>query len=51
MLFDFCVGESGASGAPYGLDTIYQIWGDATYQTPRKTVTPGKMYIVLTTEG
>lgn len=51
MLFDFCVGESGASGAPYGLDTIYQIWGNATYQTPRKTVTPGKMYIVLTTEG
>lgn len=51
VFFDFCVGESGASGAPYGLDTIYQIWGDASYQTPRKTVTPGKMYIVLTTEG
>lgn len=51
MLFDFCTGPSAASGEPYGLDTIYQIWGDATYQTPRKAVTPGKRYIVFTTSG
>lgn len=51
MLFDFCVGEPAASGAPCGLDTIFLIWGDATYQTPRKMVTPGKTYLVLTSHG
>ncbi len=51
MFFDFCVGTSGASGPPFGLDTIYWIWGDATYQTPRKAITPGKTYIAFTSGG
>ncbi len=51
MFFDFCVGETGAAGPPCGLDTIYWIWGDASYQTPRKAVTPGKTYLVFTTKG
>lgn len=51
MFFDFCVGDAGASGPPCGLDTIYWIWGDRTYQTPRKAITPGKTYLVFTTAG
>ncbi len=51
MFFDFCVGGPGASGSPCGLDTIYWIWGDASYQTPRKAITPGKTYLVFTTKG
>lgn len=51
MFFDFCVGQLGASGPPCGLDTIYWIWGDASYQTPRKAITPGKTYLVFTTKG
>lgn len=51
MFFDFCVGPAAASGAPYGLDTIYWIWGDASYQTPRKVITPGKTYMVFTVKG
>lgn len=48
MFFDFCVGPPGASGAPCGLDTIFWIWGDSSYQTPHKGITPGKTYLVFT---
>lgn len=51
MFFDFCIGEHGASGAPCGLDTIYLVWGDESYRTPRKAITPGKTYIVFTLKG
>lgn len=51
MFFDFCIGEQGASGAPCGLDTIYLVWGDESYRTPRKAITPGKTYIVFTLKG
>lgn len=51
MYFDFCVGQAGASGAPYRLDTIFHIMGNASYQTPRKHITPNKTYVVLTTHG
>lgn len=51
MYFDFCVGSPRAAGEPFGLDTIYSIWGDATYQTPRKAITPGKSYLAFTTRG
>lgn len=51
MFFDFCVGPPGASGAPCGLDTIFWIWGDSSYQTPHKGITPGKTYLVFTLKG
>lgn len=51
MFFDFCVGPAGASGPPCGLDTIFWIWGDSSYQTPHKGVTPGKTYLVFTLKG
>jgi AraC-like DNA-binding protein len=51
MFFDFCVGSPGVAGEPFGLDTIYSVWGDATYQTPRKAITPGKTYLAFTTRG
>lgn len=51
MFFDFCVGPAAASGPPCGLDTIFWIWGDGSYQTPHKGVTPGKTYLVFTLKG
>ena len=51
MFFDFCVGPAGASGPPCGLDTIFWIWGDGSYQTPHKGITPGKTYLVFTLKG
>ena len=51
MFFDFCVGPPAASDPPYGLDTIFWVLGDASYQTPHKRVSPTKTYIVFTIKG
>lgn len=51
MEFDFCIRKPNQTQTLMGLDTIFRLWGDESYQTPRKEITPGKTYFALTTEG
>ncbi len=51
MAFDFCIDRKPDLGAGMGLNTIFRIWGDESYQIPRKEITEGKTYFVYTTEG
>lgn len=51
MYFDFCINEHPQALGPYPIDTIFYIRGDASYQTPRKEITPGKVYYVCTLNG
>ena len=51
MRLDFCINRRADTGAGLGLNTIFRIWGDSTYQTPRKEITPGTIYFVYTTQG